>query len=138
MKKAILFLFSLPLFLIAQETITISGYMEEEETGEKLIGGTVYDLNSKNGTITNDYGFYSLTIPKDSVNIKISFIGFEPQFYTGFPEKDIILNFKMISIMLNEVVVLADKEEQVHLRTGHHTFKGPHTFKGSRFERFPI
>jgi len=115
MKKILLFIFSLPLLLIAQETITISGYMEEEETGEKLIGGTIYDLNSKNGTITNDYGFYSLTIPKDSVNIKVSYIGFEPQYYIGYPEENISINFKMKSMMLDEVVVLADKEEQIHL-----------------------
>ena len=65
--KQILYLFYLlPLFCFSQETITISGYIEEKETGEKLIGATIYDLKSQKGTITNDYGFFSLTIPKDS------------------------------------------------------------------------
>ena len=70
--KQILYLFYLlPLFCFSQETITISGYIEEKETGEKLIGATIYDLKSQKGTITNDYGFFSLTIPKDSIHLKV-------------------------------------------------------------------
>jgi len=116
--KQILYLFYLlPLFCFSQETITISGYMEEEETGEKLIGATIYDLKSQKGTITNDYGFFSLTIPKDSIHLKVSYIGFKPQFYLGSPKSDITFNFKMESIMLDEVEILSDKDEQVHLKT---------------------
>jgi hypothetical protein len=116
--KQILYLFYLlPLFCFSQETITISGYMEEKETGEKLIGATIYDLKSQKGTITNDYGFFSLTIPKDSIHLKVSYIGFKPQFYLGSPKSDITFNFKMESIMLDEVEILSDKDEQVHLKT---------------------
>ncbi len=116
--KQILYLFYLlPLFCFSQETITISGYIEEKETGEKLIGATIYDLKSQKGTITNDYGFFSLTIPKDSIHLKVSYIGFKPQFYLGSPKSDITFNFKMESIMLDEVEILSDKDEQVHLKT---------------------
>ena len=45
-----------PLFIFSQKTVTISGYIDESETGEKLLGGTIYDLNSGKGTVTNDYG----------------------------------------------------------------------------------
>ena len=117
MKQILYVFYLLPLFCFSQETITISGYMEEKETGEKLIGATIYDLKSQKGTITNDYGFFSLTIPKDSIHLKVSYIGFKPQFYLGSPKSDITFNFKMESIMLDEVEILSDKDEQVHLKT---------------------
>ena len=117
MKKILCLLYFIPLICISQETITLSGYIEEEETGEKLLGATIYDLKSKQGTITNDYGFFSLTLPKDSIHLKVSYIGFKSQFYIGAPKDDINFNFKMESVMLEEVEILSDKDEQVHLKT---------------------
>ena len=39
-------LFLLPFFNSAQNNITISGYVDEIESGEKLIGATIYDLSA--------------------------------------------------------------------------------------------
>ncbi|MCF0038674.1 TonB-dependent receptor [Dyadobacter fanqingshengii] len=65
---------------IAQEQITISGFVREKGSLELLPGVNVYLLNSTIGTVTNTYGFYSLTIPKsDSVTISYSFVGYERQ-----------------------------------------------------------
>jgi RNA polymerase sigma factor (sigma-70 family) len=55
----------LPLVLFAQngnDKITISGYMKNAQTGESLIGASIFMTNEKSGTVTNDYGFYSVTI----------------------------------------------------------------------------
>jgi len=105
-----------PLIIFSQETITISGYVEEAESGEKLIGGTVLDLISGKGTITNDYGFYSLTLPKDSVKIRVSYIGYMTLLYEDLPSDDIQKNFSLNDQMLKEVEILSSKEEQVHLK----------------------
>ena len=51
----------IPFVYFSQTSNTLSGYIDAAESGEKLIGATIYDLISKKGTITNDYGFYSLT-----------------------------------------------------------------------------
>ena len=56
---------------------------------KSLIGGTVLDLISGKGTITNDYGFYSLTLPKDSVKIRVSYIGYMTLFYEDLPSSDV-------------------------------------------------
>ena len=118
MKYFIISLLFLPTIFLAQEKITISGYIEEELTGEKLIGGTVYDLHSKKGTITNDYGFYSLTLAKDSVNLRIGFAGFKTQYVKDiYLETDITLNFKLKDILLNEIEIIGTIDEQVHLRS---------------------
>ena len=89
----------------SQKNFTISGYIEEEETGEKLIGATVYDEKSKKGTISNDYGFFSLTIPLDSVKIRVSYIGYVTQIYKDKPYQDVVKNFSLSDQMLQEVEI---------------------------------
>jgi len=98
MKKLIyciaLILFSF-LTLQAQETFTISGYIEDASSGETLISANVFEGNSKLGTVSNLYGFYSITLPKDSVLLSISYIGFEQKFIPLFLEKDVTLNINL-------------------------------------------
>ena len=55
------------------------GYVQEESNGENLIGVSVYDQSSNKGTSTNQYGFYSITLPKGKYNIVYSFIGLQTQ-----------------------------------------------------------
>lgn len=66
----------LPLSVSAQQ-ITISGYIEDAKSGEKLIGATVFEGKSKKGTAANTYGFYSLTIPADSLVLRFSYVGYQ-------------------------------------------------------------
>ena len=53
------------------QKFTISGTIKEAKTGEPIIGAKIYDLKSKKGTLSNEYGFYSLTLPKDSVYLRV-------------------------------------------------------------------
>lgn len=57
---------------------TVSGYVEDARTGEKLIGATVYAPQVHAGTTTNQYGFYSLTTAKDTGSLTVSYIGYTP------------------------------------------------------------
>jgi len=63
--------------LLAQTNYTISGYVQENESGENLIGVSIYDKNTFKGTVTNQYGFYSLTLEEGKYDIIYSFIGLE-------------------------------------------------------------
>ena len=76
--KLFLSLFSfLPSLLMAQK-ITISGYVKDAASKEALIGATVVNANNKTGTSTNQYGFYSLTVPvADTIELLISFQGYK-------------------------------------------------------------
>ncbi len=93
---------------------TISGYVKDAESGESLIGVTVYVEELKVGTVTNVYGFYSLTIPQGSYNVKYSFIGFQSvseQFeLTQDFKKDIELGTN--SEVLKEVVIEAEAADE--------------------------
>jgi hypothetical protein len=64
-------------FSMAQDKFTISGYIEDLASGEELIASTVYVQEIKSGTVTNVYGFYSITLPKGTYNIKYSYIGYK-------------------------------------------------------------
>src|SRR5574344_1346028 len=55
---------------------TICGYIRDINK-ESLISATIYDHTSKNGTITNEYGFFSLSLPEGKHTLKISYVGYD-------------------------------------------------------------
>ena len=55
---------------------TLSGTIKDSESGESLIGATVYIEELKIGVSANVYGFYSVTVPKGNYSIKFSFVGY--------------------------------------------------------------
>ncbi len=91
---------------------TVSGYVRDKSSGENLIGATIYDHLSGKGTTTNAYGFFSLTLPQDSISISVSFVGYTTQYFAHFLTSDHFLTFQMVSsATLEEVVVTAGEEE---------------------------
>ncbi len=102
-----------PLILNAQKG-TVSGYIQDASSGEKLIAASVYDQKSGLGTTTNEYGFYSLTLPEGEIDFTVSYIG-----YTTYQEK-INLKGKILkiidlepSIELEEVSVTTNRPQDV-------------------------
>lgn len=79
MKKTFLifFAFLASQFIYSQEKVTINGTLKDSKSTETLFGANVYIVELKVGVNTNEYGFYSLTIPKGEYTIKISYLGFE-------------------------------------------------------------
>ena len=78
-KRHIVILFVFLLFQagLHAQRITVSGYVQDQQTGERLIGANVVEVISHHGTTTNDYGYYSLTIPAaDSAEIRVSYVGY--------------------------------------------------------------
>ncbi|MBD0724524.1 collagen-binding protein [Flavobacterium sp. L1I52] len=91
----------------AQQKITLSGIITDGKNNETLIGVNVYFPELKTGTTTNEYGFYSISIPKGNQKIVISYIGYQNI------EKNVSINqstkmnweLKENGEMLNEVVI---------------------------------
>lgn len=65
--------------LLAQQKFTISGYVEDATSGEKLLSAAVVETQKQVGITTNTYGFFSLTLPEGVVNLQLSFVGYTPQ-----------------------------------------------------------
>lgn len=93
---------------------TVNGTVVDDRSGETLIGATVYDTVSKKGTTTNQHGRYSLTLKRDRAVIRISFVGYKPQYYTlelrGNQRIDARLEG---SYTLREVAVVSRRTEHV-------------------------
>ena len=62
---------------LSQEKVTLSGVVSDANTNETLIGVSVFVPELNTGNYTNEYGFYSITVPKGNYTIQISYIGFE-------------------------------------------------------------
>jgi hypothetical protein len=111
--SGLLFTLSLP----AQNRYTISGTVTDRASGEHLIGATVRDLKSGKGTVTNTFGFYSLTLPSDSALIALTYIGYKPEAFQVLLSQNVVQDVKMEqSSVLQEVEVVAERYERVEER----------------------
>lgn len=63
--------------LYAQENFTLSGSVLEESSNETLIGVNIIFPDQSAGTISNEYGFFSITMPKGEYKVVISYLGFK-------------------------------------------------------------
>ena len=138
MNKFILFL-SLILcsnIALAQENITVSGTITEVSTNETLIGVNIIIPELATGAVTNEYGFYSITIPKGTYNLQISFLGFKTISENKNLTEKTTLNYKLEESTenLGEVIITADSEK-LNLRTPQMSVN---TLKASTIKDIPV
>ncbi len=102
--------------LSAQDKFTVSGYVKDADNGETLIGVSIYENELQDGTTTNAYGFYSITLPAGQVELTYSYIGFDDNIQALTLDKDVSLDVEIStgSEQLQEIVVTANSaREQV-------------------------
>jgi outer membrane cobalamin receptor len=99
--------------LYSEEKYTVNGYVADEN-GEALIGVNVYITSSFSGTITNKYGFYSLTLPPGGYELNFSFIGYDLYTENISLNKDVRINVELepYAQELEEVVISADRVDR--------------------------
>ena len=111
MKNIIFGLFLiLNLGVFAQEKFTISGNLNDASNGEGLIGASIKVADQAKGTITNVYGFYSLTLPKGQYKIVYSYLGYQTITKDVNLDKNIKFNIELKekSTTINEVVITGE------------------------------
>ena len=106
------------LSLSAQSSHTINGYVTNASNGESLLSATVADLRSRKGAVTNDYGFFSLTLPADTVNLVVSYPGFATQRFRFVLRQDTTLRVALDLRSLEEVEIVAEEVERPVDQTG--------------------
>lgn len=106
-------LFCFSLFSLAQQKFTLSGSISEASSNETLIGVTIAVPELRTGVTTNEYGFYSLTLPEGEYQIQVSYLGFKSISQTLSLTKDQKINFQLIeeAEQLEEVIVTEDIEK---------------------------
>jgi hypothetical protein len=112
--RLIWILIFLPSMLFADESdkyYTISGHIKDGETGEDLIGVTIYVKELKTGATTNPYGYYALNLLPGNYNISYSYIGYQSQEKRIELSKDIVIDIELFPSeqMLEEVQVVAKR-----------------------------
>ncbi|TDB68095.1 TonB-dependent receptor [Arundinibacter roseus] len=98
----------------SQNLLTISGFVRESGSQEQLPGVNVFVPGTAFGTVTNTYGFYSLTLPAaDSLRLIYSFVGYEKTERLLSPfSQNTTLNIFLASVnQLDEVTVSARRQE---------------------------
>ncbi len=91
---------------------TINGYVEDAESGERLPGATVSVPDLAVGSVTNQYGFYSLTVRLDSLTLAFAYLGYETVTHiltlSADTSLDVALTPSAIGLQGIEVVARAD------------------------------
>ena len=103
------------------KTATLQGTIKDIETGEPLVGATIYIEELKKGTACNAYGFYSITLPKGQYKIEYRLIGMRNAMRNIIIHSDgkLDVELKDKPESLKEVVVTAKREDLVrNLRMG--------------------
>ncbi len=98
--------------LHAQKKFTFSGTISEASSNETLIGVTIAFPDLKTGVTTNEYGFYSITLPEGEYNLVVSYLGFQEIKEVIILNTNIKRDFSLTEEMeqLEEVVVTDDAE----------------------------
>ncbi|WP_242135880.1 TonB-dependent receptor [Aestuariivivens marinum] len=106
------------LLLNAQEKFTISGTISEKNSNETLIGVNVIFPEIQSGTTTNEYGFYSITLPKGTYNIVISYLGFKTISETLTLSENIVKNFSLTESLENlDEIIITEDIERLNIKT---------------------
>lgn len=99
--------------LFGQDKYTLSGTISEASSNETLIGVNIIIPKLQTGIVTNEYGFYSITLPEGNYEILISYVGFKDIRTTISLDKNISKNFSLeeTSEALDEVIVKENIEK---------------------------
>jgi hypothetical protein len=117
LRVILLFFLLSPLSIIAQEKYTISGSIRDDSSNETLIGVNIIVPDLQTGTVTNEYGFYSLSLPSGTYNVQISYLGYQTISEIIVLDKDITKNYKLIESAENlDEVVITDDVEKLNIK----------------------
>lgn len=121
MKKQLsiaLFLCLFTAFTSFAQTFTISGFVSDAVSGEKLIAASVYDVKTYQGTQANEYGFFSLTLPEGTYEIAFSYVGYQDKKFEIILDKDQTINVDLTgTINLDEAEIIGQRVDKIEKRS---------------------
>ncbi|HMB64072.1 MAG TPA: carboxypeptidase-like regulatory domain-containing protein, partial [Eudoraea sp.] len=116
-QSLLIFLLFISVQLYSQQKYTLSGTIAEAASNETLIGVTIAVPELRTGVATNEYGFYSLTLPEGEYEVQISYLGYQDIISTISFTEDQKINFQLAeqAEQLDEVV-LVDEADKINIR----------------------
>jgi len=79
----------------AQQTFTVSGYVNDSTSGESLIGASIFIKEIQKGVSTNTYGYYSVTLAEGNYTFITRYIGYAQQDRTVDLRADVKMNIDL-------------------------------------------
>lgn len=100
--------------LWSQNSISVSGFITDGQSGEKLIGAYIVDPNFHISTTTNNFGFFSLSAQKGSYKFLISYVGYKRLEFNITLKKDTLIQIELTNdLQMQEVVVTAENPNRI-------------------------
>jgi hypothetical protein len=95
------------------ERFTLNGYVKDSLSGESVIGATITINGQTQGVASNQYGFYSLTLPQGTYEIDISHVSYQSKSVIITLNKDVSYNFELLpkSASIGEVVIYTKRRD---------------------------
>ncbi|HKZ36249.1 MAG TPA: carboxypeptidase-like regulatory domain-containing protein, partial [Chryseolinea sp.] len=100
------------------QKFTINGSVKDQSTGENLIGASIFNIVTSQGTTANTYGYFSITLPRDSIDLNISYVGYQPRRIKFLLTRDTMLAVGLTGgTELQEVVIKGSLEDHIQEST---------------------
>lgn len=107
-------IFAISPFLLRSQNFTISGFVTDSESGEAITGANIFSPTTLSGTQSNTYGFYSITLPSDSVELRFSYVGYPAKRLVFYLDRDTSINVELLPVTtLSEVQVTAEAADRI-------------------------
>jgi hypothetical protein len=103
--------------VFGQNKFTLSGIVSDTKTTETLIGVNLIIPKLKTGTVTNEYGFYSITLDEGTYQLQISYLGYRTIIETIELKADKTINYTLNESAENlDEVVITDDVEKLNIK----------------------
>jgi len=106
----LVFCFTLVYSKVCAQSYTISGFIYDEDTKEKLLGASIYEIESNRGISSNNFGFYSIEFAnKDTAELVVSFVGYSTQVNIVKLKGDVSIDFylKTDTTLLDNIEIVS-------------------------------
>jgi len=118
-----------------EKEYTVSGYVTAATTGEQVSDALIYIINTNKNTISNDYGFYSITTGSDSISLSFSRLGYKPKIINISLTKNISANVGLLPNSNLKAVIISSKKNTESVTN---TLMGIHSISKQAIETTPV
>ena len=108
-----------PSSVLLSQDYSLNGYIKDGSSGETLIGATAYIQETGDGATSNEYGFYSITLPPGKYTVEFAYLGFNSQILTLDLTQNLKQDVELVeeSRVIDEIVITAEPEDENVTRT---------------------
>lgn len=104
-------------FAQSQDRFTISGYVRDSLSRETLIGATIQSKGTGKGVSSNQYGFFSITLPAGEHDLLVSFVGYLPQEKKHVVDRDTSFDFSLLSkSSLSQEIIISSRKRDANVK----------------------